>query len=118
MANITGRVLSGAVNGRGIKIAGTTSGALATIHTSTSLAGGAQFDEVYLWAGNIATTGKALSLYLGGTTSGERLKYTVPPQDGMYLLIPGLRYNNSVKVRAFAGSACVVTVHGYVNRSA
>lgn len=104
--------LSGSTDGRAIKVVATAT-AGTTIHTAhaTSL------DEVWLWAGNTDTTDRKLTIEFGGTTAPDDLiEVTVPAENGLQLIIPGLVLTNSVVVRAFAATANVVTVVGFVNR--
>lgn len=111
------RVLSGSTNGRGVKITSTVAGSGNTVHTTVTGAGAGTFDELYLYAVNLATTDKLITLNFGGTASGDKIPFTVPYKDGLYTLINGLRLNGGVLVRAYAASACTVIVHGVVNRN-
>lgn len=104
--------LSGSTDGRAIKVAATATPGT-TIHTAhaTSL------DEVWLWAQNTDTTDRKLTIEWGGTTAPDDLiEVTVPAESGLLIVVPGLLLTNSLVVKAFAASANVVTVHGYVNR--
>lgn len=114
MTTITKVQLSGSTNGRNIKVVATaTAGTL--IHTATASAN--VFDEIWLWAVNSDTVDRKLTLEFGGTTAPDDLvEYTVPAEDGLYLMVPGLPLNGGVVVRAFAAAANVVMVNGYVNR--
>lgn len=115
---VTPRLLSGSTNGKGVKITATAATGT-TIHTAVTGAGATTFDEVYLWAQNMATGSKLLTLEYGGTTSPDnRISATIPSKDGLYLLVPGLRVNGGVVVRAFAASTSSIIVYGYVNRNA
>lgn len=105
--------LSGSTNGRGIKVAATAS-AGTLIHTSTSSAVGR--DEIWLWAVNTTTTNKKLTIEMGGTTSPDDLiEQTIPPESGLVSIIPGLVLNNGAVVRAFAETADVIVIHGFIN---
>lgn len=85
------------------------------IHTATSTA--AELDEIWLWAVNSSASDVKLTIEFGGVTApNDHVEYTVPAEDGLYLIIPGLVLDGGVVMRAFAGSANVVTVNGYVNR--
>lgn len=114
MATISKVLLSGGTNGRNILVAATaTAGTL--IHTATSAAN--TFDEVWLWAVNSSSVDVKITIEFGGVTApNDHVEYTVPAEDGLYLLIPGLPLNGGVVVRAFAGTGSVLTVNGYVNR--
>lgn len=114
MATYAKTQLSGATNGRNIKVAATaTPGTL--IHTATSTSG--VLDELWLWATNTDTQSRKLTIELGGTTSPDDLiEVTLAAESAMELVIPGFLLNGGVVVRAFAASANVVNVNGYVNR--
>lgn len=119
MATFEKRVLSGSTDGRAIKVAATgTPGT--TIHTGSSTA--AHIDEVWLYAMNTDTTARKLSVEWGGTSSPDDLiEVTIPAEGGLVLVAPGLLIKGNATplvVQAFAASANVVTIHGYVNRIA
>lgn len=114
MVAITKVLLSGATNGRNVKVVATaTAGTL--IHTATASAN--VIDELWLWAVNSDTTDRKLTIEFGGVTAPDDLiEFTVPAEDGLYLMIPGLDLNGGVVVRAFAATANVIMINGYVNR--
>src|SRR3990172_1958652 len=114
MPTIAKRVLSGSTNGRAILIAATATPGT-TVHTAVT--GTADFDEVWLWAQNTDTTSRKLTIEFGGQTApNDLIEFTVPTEDGLYLLVPGLVLQNALIITAFAATANVVTIHGYVNR--
>lgn len=119
MAEFSKRVLSGSTNGRAILVAGTASPGT-TIHTGSTATG--TIDEVWLYAQNTDGTARKLTVQWGGTASPDDLiELTLSPEAGLVLIAPGLPIQaagTALVVRAFAGSANVVTVHGYVNRIA
>ena len=120
MATFTKTLLSGSTQGRGIKVAATASSGT-TIHatgTSSSV-----IDEVWLYAYNSHTANVELTIQYGSTTSpDDDIKVTIPFKAGLILVVPGLVLTGTGAaantVRAFAGTANVITVHGYVNRIA
>lgn len=117
MAVATPRQLSGSTNGRGILIQSTNAASGTLLHTSATQAGAAQFDEGYIYLMNLTTVVKKIVLNWGGTTSGDKLRLTVPSSSGgMYLATPGFRLNGGVTVRAYATGAAVVAAFGYINR--
>lgn len=106
--------LSGSTDGRGVKVAATAS-AGTTIHTAHATA----LDEVWLWCVNSDTAAQKLTVQLGGTSDpDDSIEVTIPAESGLVLVVPGLVVSNSVVVRAFAASANVLVVHGFVNRIA
>ena len=111
---ITKELLSGSTNGRQIKVV-----APATAGTTIHTAHATDLDELWLWAVNTDTTARKLTIELGGTTSPDDLiEITLPNESGLTLICPGLILTGSVVVRAFASTANVVNVVGYVNRIA
>ena len=113
MANYTRVLLSGSTNGRGIKVVQTAT-AGTTIHTA--VAGTTDMDEVWLWAENNHTAAVTLTLEWGNASTDDNIVVTIPPKSGLYLVAPGLMLQNGLSVRAFAGTANVIIIHGYVNR--
>ena len=109
---ITRLPFSGSADGQGIKVAATASpGTL--VHTAHATA----TDEVWLWAVNSSTSAVKLTVQFGGTTDpDDSIEATIAPESGLFLIVPGLVLSNSKVVRAFAGTANVLVVHGYVNR--
>lgn len=106
--------LSGSTNGRQISVDQTaTAGTL--VHTATATAG--VLDEVWLWATNTDPLLVGLTIELGGTTAPDDLiEVGVPAKTGLMLVVPGLPLSGGVVVRAFAGSADVLNISGFVNR--
>lgn len=118
MATFSKQLLSGSTDGRAIKVAATAS-AGTTIHTGSSTA--TTIDEVWLWAQNTDTTARKLTIEWGGTTAPDDLiELTVGAESGLVLVAPGLLIKGNASaalvVRAFAATANVITIHGYVNR--
>jgi hypothetical protein len=95
-----------------VKVAATAT-AGTTIHTAHAT----NLDEVWLWAVNSDTTARKLTIELGGTTSPDDLiEVTIFGESGLALVVPGLPLTGSVVVRAFAATANVISIAGYVNR--
>lgn len=118
MATFAKYKLSGSTDGKMIKVVATaTTGT--TIHTATSSTTNPDgFDEVWLWAVNSDTTPRKLTIEWGGTTSPDCLiEVTIPAESGLVQIVPGLILQNSLVVTAFAASANVVMIGGYVIRS-
>ena len=115
MATTVDRIpLSGSTNGKGIKIAATSS-AGDTIHTAQS--GTSTCDVVTVYAYNSSGSAVNLTLQWGGTTSpDDDIKLSIPATSGLTLVCPDLVLRNSLVIKAFAGTTNVVTIHGFVNR--
>lgn len=115
MATFSKLPLSGSTNGKGINVNATaTLGD--TIHTA--VAGTSSFDEVWMYAVNTSTSSVKLTVEYGGATAADNIEITIPGESGLVLVVPGLFLNNSLVVTAFAGTADVISIHGYVNRVA
>lgn len=119
MATYSKLILSGSTDGRAIKVAATAS-AGTTIHTGSTTA--ATIDEVWLYAQNTDTTARKLTIEWGGVSAPDDLiELTVGAETGLVLVAPGLLIKGNATaliVRAFAATANVITIHGYVNRIA
>ena len=119
MATYSKLILSGSTDGRAIKVVATAS-AGTTIHTGSATA--TTLDEIWLYAQNTDTTARKLTIEWGGTTSPDDLiEVTIGAETGLVLVAPGLIIKGNATplvVRAFAATANVVTIHGYVNRIA
>lgn len=85
-----------------------------TIHSG--VAGTSQYDEVFLYGINRANSGVYLMLQWGSVTSGDSIQVTVPPNDGLTLISPGLVLNSGQILRAYANVANHLSVMGYVQR--
>ena len=114
MSTFTPRLLSGSTDGKQIKVVQTTT-AGTTIHTAVT--GTSDMDEIYLYAVNSSSSSVKLTIEWGEATAPDgNIEYTVPAENGYHLIIPGLRLQNGLVVKAFAGSANVILINGHVNR--
>ena len=114
MATYSKVLLSGCTNGKQIKVAATAT-AGTTIHTATS--GTSNLDEIWLYAVNSSSSSVKLTIEWGEATAPDgNIEVTVPAEDGYMLVAPGLLLQNSLVVKAFAGTANVILINGYVNR--
>ena len=116
MATFSKTILSGSTDGKQIKVAATaTAGTL--IHTGPTNT--AHLHEVWLYAVNTDTTDRKLTIEWGAAASPDDLiEYTVKAENGLYLIIPGLLIKgnaSALTVRAFAATANVICISGYVN---
>ena len=116
MAVFTKEILSGSADGRPIKaVAIATPGTL--IHTATAAAN--EKDEIYLYANNTSGGTILLTVEFGGTTTPDDLiEVGLAAESGLILIVPGLVLQNGLSIRAFAASANVINITGYVNRIA
>lgn len=119
MATFTKTILSGSTDGRAIKVAAT-SGTGTTIHTGSTTS--TTLDEIWLYAMNTSGAAVKLTVQWGNTTSpDDEIEVTVQPEAGLVTITPGLLIKGNATalvVRAFAATANVITIHGFVNRIA
>lgn len=118
MATFSKQILSGSTDGARVLIV-PTSGTGTTIHTGSATA--TTIDEVWLYAYNNHTSDVLLTIQWCGTAGEDQIQFTVPFRKGLYLVVAGLPIKGNATpliVRAFAATANVVTIFGYVNRIA
>lgn len=117
MATFSKQILSGSTDGKAIKVAATAT-AGTTIHTGSTTT--TTLDEVWLYAVNTSASDVKLTIEWGGTASpDDHIEYTVKAENGLYLIVPGLILKGNATalvVRAFAATANVICISGYVNR--
>jgi hypothetical protein len=118
MATFTKVPFSAQTDGQPIKVVATASTGT-TIHTTGTSA--TAYDEIWLYAYNSSTGPILLTVQYGGTaTPDDDIKISIPSQSGLTLVVPGLILAGTGSagntVAAYAGTANVITVSGYVNR--
>jgi hypothetical protein len=118
MATFDKKLLSGSTGGKAIKVAATATPGT-TIHTTGTSS--SDIDEVWLYATNTSGSDVLLTVEYGGTTSPDDLiEVTITAEAGLTLILPGTVLTGDGAagrtVAAFAGTADVINVHGYVNR--
>lgn len=103
--------------GLGIKVAATATAGTA-IHTASSTT--TTIDEIWLYAVNTSTSSVKLTIEWGEATAPDgNIEVTILPEAGLVTIIPGLPLQGNATpkvVRAFAGTANVIVMHGFVNR--
>lgn len=119
MANAVAKIpFSGSTQGKAVVVVATAT-AGTTIHTTGTSA--TVIDEIWMWAYNGHTADVVLTIEFGGATvPDQNIVMTVPVKQGLLLVVPGLPLLGSggagLTVAAFAGTASVITLIGYVNR--
>jgi hypothetical protein len=114
MATFSKVLLSGSTDGKAIKVAATAT-AGTTIHTAGS--GTSNRDEIWLYAVNSSASSVKLTIEWGEATAPDgNIEQTIAAESGLYLVVPGLLLQNSLVVKAFAATANVICIHGFVNR--
>lgn len=118
MPTFTKKILSASNDGEGIAIAATSTPGT-TLHTGSSTA--TTIEEVWLYAANVGTAGVNLTLLFGGTGTEDSVTVYVEPYIGLQPIVTGLvlKGNATPKVvRAYAQTANVINVFGYINEIA
>ena len=110
------RKLSGSSDGRGIKVAASSSpGSL--IHSALSSVAANEWDEIFIQAVNTSASAVKLTVEWGGTDSpDDHIEVTIPAESGFTKVIPGHVLQNGAVLRAFAATSDVIMLHGFVNR--
>lgn len=112
MTTYTKLKLSGSTDGKGILVAATAT-AGTTIHTAHAT----DLDEIWIYAVNSSAADVKLTIEWGEATAPDgNIEGALPAEGGLVLVIPGLLLTNSLVVKAFAGTADVIVIHGFVNR--
>ena len=117
MATFAKTKLSGSTDGRAVLVVETAT-AGTTIHTGSATA--TTYDEIWLYAQNTSAADVKLTLEWGGVTApNDLIEVTITTEAGLVLVSPGLLLKGNATpliVKAFAASANVITLHGYVNQ--
>jgi len=119
MATFTKTILSASTDGKAIKVAATaTAGTL--LHTGSATA--TTLDEVWLYAMNTSASTVKLTIEWGEATAPDgNIEISVLAEAGLVNITPGLLIKGNatpLTVKAFAATANVITIHGFVNRIA
>ncbi len=115
MATVVKRKLSSSTDGKAIKIAATSTAGTA-IHTAVAGTTAGTYDEIWLWAFNAHTANVKLTIEFGGADAPDQnIIITIPALAGLVPVVPGLILQNGATVKAFASSANVITIIGFVN---
>ena len=110
------RKLSGSVDGKGIVVAADASPGT-VIHRALSSVAANEWDEIFIQAVNTSSSAVKLTVEWGGTDSpDDHIEVTIPAESGFTQVIPGHVLQNGAVARAFAATADVIVLHGYVNR--
>jgi len=118
MTNFTKLHLSNSTGGEPVKVVATATAGTLIHATGTS---STVIDEIWLYANNTDSSDRKLTIEYGGATSPDDLiEITIPAEAGLVLVIPGLLLSgdgsSARTVAAFAATANVINITGYVNR--
>lgn len=105
-------LLSGSTNGKQIKVAATgTPGT--TIHTA--VAGTSSWDRIFLYAVNSGASPVKLTLEWGEATVPDgNVEQYIQPETGWVEISRGIPLQNGLVVKAFADTANIILIDGYV----
>lgn len=116
MATFTKAKLSGSTDGLAIKVTGTSTAATVTVHTAVAGTTAGVFDEIWIYANNTSTSAVKLTIEYGTATAADgNIELTIAAESGLVLVMPGLILQNAKVVKAFAATADVILLTGYVN---
>ena len=116
MATFTKQKLSGSTDGLAIKVTGTNSAGAVTVDTAVAGTTVGTFDEIWLYANNTSGASVKLTIEWGTATAADgNIEVTVLPEAGLVTVIPGLILQNAKVVKAFAATADVILLTGFVN---
>jgi len=115
MSKATKRKLSGSTDGKAIKVTGTDTAGAVTVHTAVSGTTPGTFDEVWIYAYNGHSAAVVVTIEWGAADAWNVVKVSVPNQSGLVPIIPGFLLQNGTVVEAFAATADVIGIHGFVN---
>ena len=117
MATFTKKKLSASTDGKAVLVVATAT-AGTTIHTGSATA--TTIDEVWLYAVNSSATAVKLTIEWGEATAPNgNIELSVAAESGLVLVVPGLLIVGNATplvVKAFAATASVICIHGYVNQ--
>ena len=109
--------LSGSTNGKMIEIVAAATDTANAVVIHTAVTGTTNYDEIWLWAYNAHTDAVEIYIEWGvHADAAELITKTIPKDDGLYLLIPGLVLQNGMTVEIFAATGAVIFILGYVNQ--
>ena len=115
MATISRNILSGSTNGRPLALAAD-SGTYTTVHTGPTTA--ADHIELFVYLSNISTSQEIVTIAIGGTADGDKIKIKVPPESTV-LALPGITIKgdggSGIAITAASTTAGKVNATGYTN---
>jgi hypothetical protein len=87
-----------------------------TVHTAVAGTTVGTFDEIWVYANNTSSSSVKLTIEWGTATATDgNIELTVLPEAGLVTVIPGLILQNAKVVKAFAATADVILLTGFVN---
>jgi hypothetical protein len=99
---------SASVGGTMIAVAATSSPGT-TLHTVP--VSGLEYQRIKVWAVNIDTVERTLTVQFGGTATKDSIIVKLGPQRGLSLVVPDLKLQKGLIVKAFASVTNTVNVY-------
>ncbi len=88
-----------------------------TVHTATTQTSTSRYDEVWLFASNSHSAAVDLTIEIDiANTSTSKFKVSIPKDDGLFVVLPGVSVHNGKLITAFASVASVINIVGYVEQ--
>ena len=116
MATFTKKKLSNSTDGMAIKVGGPASANSVTVHQAVAGTTVGTFDEIWVYANNTSGASVKLTIEWGTATAADgNIEVTILPEAGLVTVIPGLILQNAKVVKAFAATADVILLSGFVN---
>lgn len=112
MATFTKVPFSASTAGEPILIAATSSPGT----TVNAQSAGTEIYEVWAWAANQHTSPVTITIEWGGTTAAYIQKVTIPAQEGLFQIMPGLSCIGAHTFKVFAATTNVVNIWGFCNK--
>ena len=116
MLTVSKLPLSAGTNGGSLLVAATSTIGTTVHSVSTTVT---DTDEIWIWAVNNHTADVVLTVEWTVATAAKNIETTIPFNDGLYQVIPGLIVVGAagpLLITAFAGTTNIITLFGYVNR--
>ena len=117
MATISKLSLSGSFQGKPIQIT-TTSSVGTTLHTTGTQS--TIIDEIWIYATNVDSAQRTLTIEYGATNSGSEISVVIPSKSGLSVILPGVVLTGNdttgTTVTAYASISNTINIVGYVNR--
>lgn len=118
MTTVSRIPLSGSTNGRGIKVAATSSPGT-TVHTCSSTTNAGEGEWVYLSIGNNDTVTRRAIIEMGGTTDiDDTHKIDIPPIGSGLVRLDPFWLRSTLVVKVYCATADVLTVFGWADKVA
>lgn len=104
-------LLVGSASSGGTMIAVAATASPGTLLHTVPWAAGVQYQRIKVWAVNIDTVERTLTIQFGGVATKDQIVVKIGPQRGLVLVVPDLKLYNGLLLRAFASAANIFNVY-------